>query len=97
VGKMWDRYASRLGIGHEDYLAYFSDATEAVGLHVGEVHAITPIPLTAIERIRPSTRLDVVTWRGGPLWRPLVKPLNPSPKHNVPSTDARLRFLSWVA
>src|SRR5271165_388194 len=54
VGEMWDRYASRLGIAHEDYLAYFSDASDAVGLHVGEMHAITPIPLTTIERLVPG-------------------------------------------
>ena len=54
VGEMWDRYASRLGIAHEDYLTYFSDASEAVGFHIGDVHPITPIPLTTIERLVPG-------------------------------------------
>src|SRR5437879_9427919 len=54
VSEMWDRYASSLGIAHEDYLTYFSDAPEAVGLHIGDVHPIIPIPLTTIEHLVPG-------------------------------------------
>ena len=45
VSEMWKRYEPVLGIKHEDYADYFGDLHTAVGLHVGEVHPLIPIPL----------------------------------------------------
>lgn len=54
VPEMWGRYADRLGIERADYDAYFAGGDEAVGLHIGEVHAIKPIPLEDIQRLVPG-------------------------------------------
>jgi predicted transcriptional regulator len=51
VSEMWKRYEPVLGINHEDYAAYFGDLDTAVGLHVGEVHPLNPIPLREIEKV----------------------------------------------
>jgi predicted transcriptional regulator len=51
VSEMWKRYEPVLGINHEDYVAYFRDLDTAVGLHVGEVHPLNPIPLREIEKL----------------------------------------------
>ena len=54
VSEMWDRYHSRLGIDHADYLSYFTDAETAVGFHVGDVQTLTPIYLRQIETLVPG-------------------------------------------
>jgi predicted transcriptional regulator len=51
VSEMWERYEPVLGIDHEDYVAYFRDLDTAVGLHVGEIHPLNPIPLREIEKL----------------------------------------------
>lgn len=54
VEEMWKRYHSRLGIGYEDYAAYFNGLEMAVGLYVGEVHHLAPVPLREIEELVPG-------------------------------------------
>jgi predicted transcriptional regulator len=50
VAEMWRRYEDRLGIGREDYEAYFTSTETATGFHVGEIHRLKPVPLTEIQR-----------------------------------------------
>ena len=54
VDDMWGRYHEHLGIDPDDYTAYFRGARTAVGLHVGEVHALVPVPLREIQRLVPG-------------------------------------------
>src|ERR1041384_1865410 len=54
VNKMWDSHSHQLGIGFEDYSAYFDGLTMAVGFHIGEVQPLTPIPLKEIELLVPG-------------------------------------------
>jgi predicted transcriptional regulator len=54
VTQMCNRYHGELGINHEDYLTYFMGLDFAVGLHIGEVHPVTPIPLHRIEDLVPG-------------------------------------------
>src|ERR1700722_13839551 len=51
VQKMWDLHSAHLGIGFEDYLAYFNGLKNAVGFHVGDLQPIEPIPLKETERL----------------------------------------------
>jgi predicted transcriptional regulator len=51
VSEMWKRHAPILGIDYEGYAAYFGDLGTAVGLHVGEVHPLNPIPLRETEKL----------------------------------------------
>ena len=51
VAEMWRRYEDQLGIGREDYDAYFSGSETATALHVGEVHRLDPVPLAEIQRV----------------------------------------------
>lgn len=50
VAEMWRRYEDRLGIGREDYEEYFAGTDNATGLHVGEIHRLTPVALVEIRR-----------------------------------------------
>lgn len=50
VAEMWKRHADRLGIGRDDYDAYFAGAEAATGLHVGDLHRLDPVPLADIQR-----------------------------------------------
>lgn len=55
VNVMWDRYQNRLGIEREPYDEYFEGATTATGLHVSEVHPLSPeISLTEIRALVPN-------------------------------------------
>jgi len=54
IEKMWQRYQERLGIGYDVYAAYFSGVHAAVGLHIGEVHRLVPIPLQEIQQLVPG-------------------------------------------
>jgi predicted transcriptional regulator len=54
VELMWDRHAGQLGIEHEDYAHYFDGVRLATGLHLGEVHPVTPIPLQRIQQLVPG-------------------------------------------
>ncbi len=54
IGEMWDRYQSSLGIEQEDYGEYFKGLSYAVGLHVGQIHTLTPIPLQQLEHLIPG-------------------------------------------
>jgi predicted transcriptional regulator len=54
VEDMWRQYHDRLGIGPDEYAAYFRGARTAVGLHVGEVHALVPVPLREIQMLVPG-------------------------------------------
>ncbi len=54
VEQMWERHHEHLGIGYEDYAAYFSGTQNAVGLHIGEVHPLLPVPLGEIQRLVPG-------------------------------------------
>lgn len=54
VPEMWERHKDHLGISHRDYAEYFADTDLAVGLHIGEVHPIAPIPLRQIESLVPG-------------------------------------------
>lgn len=54
IAQMWERHANLLGISHDDYQNYFADAATATGLHVGETHALRPIPLAEIQRAVPG-------------------------------------------
>src|SRR5262245_8537777 len=54
VKEMWDRHSSLLGIGFEDYVAYFHGQNDAVGFHVGNLQRITPIPLMEVEELVPD-------------------------------------------
>jgi predicted transcriptional regulator len=51
VRKMWDLHGPQLGIGFDDYSAYFNGLEFAVGLHIGEVQPIVRIPLKEIESL----------------------------------------------
>lgn len=54
VDEMWARNQSSLGIDYQDYLAYFSATSTAVGLHVGKIQAVSPISLARIEELVPD-------------------------------------------
>lgn len=54
VNEMWARHQALLGIDYQDYLSYFSATPTAVGLHVGEVQAVSPIALARIEELVPG-------------------------------------------
>lgn len=54
VDEMWCRYRDRLGIGHEEYMSYFNGVVNAVGLHIGLVQPLSPIPLKEIEHQVPG-------------------------------------------
>jgi predicted transcriptional regulator len=54
VVKMWEQRKDLLGISYEDYVQYFTDVNIAVGLHIGEVHPLTPIPLREVEQLVPG-------------------------------------------
>ena len=54
VKEMWDAHSDQLGIGFEDYSSYFSGLEIAVGLHIGEVQPLKPIPLVEVERLVPG-------------------------------------------
>src|SRR5260370_14377487 len=54
VEEMWRRHRDRLSIEYGDYAAYFAGARMAVGLHVGEIHSLVPIPLQELEELIPG-------------------------------------------
>jgi predicted transcriptional regulator len=54
VDSMWDRYRDVLGIGHEEYMEYFSGVEYAVALHVGRVQQVSPVSLREIQRLVPG-------------------------------------------
>jgi len=54
VEEMWQRHHERLGIAYEDYSAYFGGQKTAVGLHVGELCRLIPVPLTEIQDLVPG-------------------------------------------
>jgi predicted transcriptional regulator len=54
VEEMWNLRHSQLGIEYRDYRTYFDGASIAVGLHIGEVHEIAPIPLRDLVKLVPG-------------------------------------------
>lgn len=54
VEEMWQEYHPQLGIQREDYDAYFGGLKMAVGLHIGEMCPISPIPLSQLQRLVPG-------------------------------------------
>src|SRR5437879_856164 len=54
VEEMWARYSGCLGITRADYDVYFEGSESATGLHVGDIHRLTPIPLEQIQRHVPG-------------------------------------------
>lgn len=55
IDEMWQRHESRLGIAHQPYVEYFNGVRTATGLHVGELHALTPVvPLAEIRTLVPG-------------------------------------------
>jgi predicted transcriptional regulator len=50
VLEMWTRYRGRLGIARDEYDAYFAGSDTATGLHVGELHRLSPVRLGEIQR-----------------------------------------------
>ncbi len=54
VAEMWKRHEDRLGIGREDYDAYFEGLQNATGLHVADVHQLQPVTLEEIQRLVPD-------------------------------------------
>ena|SRR5712692_4863646 len=54
VEEMWRRHRDQLSIEYEDYAAYFAGAKMAIGLHVGEIHSLVPIPIQELEELIPG-------------------------------------------
>jgi predicted transcriptional regulator len=55
VDEMWRQYEPRLGITHQPYVEYFSGVRNATGLHVGELHPLTPtVSLAEIRSLVPG-------------------------------------------
>lgn len=54
IADMWSRYHGKLGVKYDEYMQYFDGQRSAVGLHVGEVHSLAPIPLKQIQLLIPG-------------------------------------------
>ena len=54
VDEMWNRYREAVGIKYEDFVEYFKGLECAVGLHIGEIGQLVPIPLEKIEELVPG-------------------------------------------
>jgi predicted transcriptional regulator len=48
VNTAWERYGDVLGIGFDDYFAYFRDKPFAYGIEIGSVVTFDPIPLSEL-------------------------------------------------
>lgn len=87
VEDIWNKYDDKLGINHEEYLAYFNGCKEATCFHIGDLNPLDPvIPLSRIQQLVPDfIPPQGIIWIDNNMGRfaKLLNALSPSLPHNA--------------